>query len=77
MALKLMEYRFVVIEHSVEIYGALVAALFAALGIWLGRSLTRKKTVVVREVPVPVTGQGFRSLNEARVAGARPDLSRC
>jgi NarL family two-component system response regulator LiaR len=41
--LKLTEYRFLVVEHSVEIYGALVAALFAGLGIWLGQTLTRKK----------------------------------
>jgi hypothetical protein len=34
--LKLTEYRFLVVEHSVEIYVALVAALFAGLGIWLG-----------------------------------------
>ncbi|HJU76119.1 MAG TPA: response regulator transcription factor [Gemmatimonadaceae bacterium] len=53
--LKLVEYRFLVIEHSLEIYGGIVAALFAALGIWLGLKLTRK-TVVVKEVPVPVTG---------------------
>lgn len=55
--LKLTEYRFLVVEHSVEIYGALVAALFAGLGIWLGLTLTRKKpAVVIKEVPVPVTG---------------------
>jgi DNA-binding CsgD family transcriptional regulator len=55
--LKLTEYRFLVVEHSVEIYGALVAALFAGLGIWLGQKLTRKKpAVIVKEVPVPVTG---------------------
>jgi hypothetical protein len=30
--LKLMAYRFLVVEHSVEIYCALIAALFAALG---------------------------------------------
>jgi NarL family two-component system response regulator LiaR len=53
--LKLIEYRFLVIEHSVEIYGGIVAALFAALGIWLGLRLTRaKETVIVREVPVHV-----------------------
>jgi len=51
--LKLVEYRFLVIEHSVEIYGGVVAALFAGLGIWLGLKLTRE-TVVVREVSVPV-----------------------
>jgi len=37
--LKLTEYRFLVVEHSVEIYGGLIAALFAGLGIWLGLTL--------------------------------------
>jgi two-component system, NarL family, response regulator LiaR len=47
------EYRFVVIEHSIEIYGGLIAATFAGLGIWLGLKLTRgKKEIVVREVVV-------------------------
>jgi len=45
--LKLAEYRFLVVEHSLEIYGGLVAALFAALGIWLGLKLTRTKEVIV------------------------------
>jgi NarL family two-component system response regulator LiaR len=52
--LQYTEYRFVIIEHSVELYGALVAVLFAAFGIWLGLRITRKReTVVVREVLVP------------------------
>src|SRR5437868_6649126 len=56
--LQYTEYRFVVIEHSVELYGALVAILFAAFGIWLGLKITRsretiRETVVVREVHVP------------------------
>jgi two-component system, NarL family, response regulator LiaR len=49
VVLNLMEYRFLVLEHSVEIYGALVAALFAGLGIWLGLTLTRKKPEVIVE----------------------------
>ena len=54
-ALKLVEYRFLVVEHSLEIYGGIVALLFAALGIWLGLKLTKtKETVVVREVPIRV-----------------------
>jgi two-component system, NarL family, response regulator LiaR len=53
--LKLVEYRFLVLEHSLEIYGGIVAVLFSVLGIWLGLKLTRvKETVVVREVPVEV-----------------------
>lgn len=51
--LQLIEYRWLVLEHSFEIYGGLVAALFAGLGIWLGLKLTRKQ-VEIREVPVPV-----------------------
>ncbi len=53
--LRFVEYRFLVLEHSLEIYGGIVAALFAALGLWLGRKHTRpRETVVVREVPVEV-----------------------
>ncbi len=56
--LQYTEYRFVVIEHSVELYSALVAILFASFGIWLGLRITRgretiRETVVVREVLVP------------------------
>jgi DNA-binding CsgD family transcriptional regulator len=47
------EYRFVVIEHSVEIYAGLVAVTFAAVGMWLGRRLMAgRERVVVREVSV-------------------------
>lgn len=38
--LKLIEYRWLVVEYSPEIYGGLVAAVFAALGIWLGLLIT-------------------------------------
>ncbi|HTW82356.1 MAG TPA: LuxR C-terminal-related transcriptional regulator, partial [Terracidiphilus sp.] len=60
--LKLIEYRFLVIEHSFELYAGLIAAIFAALGIWLGLRITRRRvtiretvreTVVVKEVLVP------------------------
>ena len=65
VALKVIEYRFLVVEHSIEIYGGLVAAVFAGVGIWLGLKLTKKKeTVVVREVPVPA--QPF-SVNQTRL----------
>jgi DNA-binding CsgD family transcriptional regulator len=65
--LRVTEYRFLVIEHSVEIYGGLVAALFSALGIWLGITLTRKPpAVIVKEVPVPVPAAGPFVLDAAR-----------
>ena len=66
VVLKLIEFRFLVVQHSIEIYGGLVALLFAALGIWLGLKITKKKEVlIVREVPVPAT-QTF-ALNEQRL----------
>jgi DNA-binding CsgD family transcriptional regulator len=56
--LKWTEYRFLVMEHSVEIYGGLIAGIFATLGIWLGLRLTgRRPTVVVKEVLVAVPAQ--------------------
>ena len=57
-ALKLTEYRFLVVEHSVEIYVGLVAALFAGLGIWLGLTLTRKRPATVTiEIPAQAQAQ--------------------
>jgi two-component system, NarL family, response regulator LiaR len=41
--LQYFEYRFLIIEHSVEIYGALVAILFATFGIWLGLRIAQKR----------------------------------
>ncbi|HXT17216.1 MAG TPA: response regulator transcription factor [Gemmatimonadaceae bacterium] len=61
VALDLTEYRFLVVEHSLEIYGGIVAAVFAALGIWLGLKMTGRKTekeiVVVRETTPFVMNQ--------------------
>jgi NarL family two-component system response regulator LiaR len=56
--LQYSQYRLVVIEHSVELYVALVAFLFAAFGIWLGLRIARprepiRETIVVKEVVVP------------------------
>ena len=52
--LKWIEYRYLIIEHSFEIYGALIAILFAVVGIWLGNRLTTpRQKIVIKEVPVP------------------------
>ena len=53
VTMQLVEYRFLVVERSVEIYGAIVAAAFATAGIWVGLKLTKTKVVPV-EVPVEV-----------------------
>ena len=63
-ALQYFQYRFLIVEHSFEIYGGLVALLFATLGIWLGLKLTKTR-LVVKEVPVP-TREPF-SVNTANI----------
>ena len=53
VALRLVEYRFLVVEHALEVYGGVVALLFTSLGVWLGLRLTRPATtVIVKEVVV-------------------------
>jgi len=71
--LKLIEYRWLVLEHSLEIYGGLVAAIFATLGIWLGLKLTRRtETVVVREVMVPARSEFVRDDSKLESLGITP-----
>jgi len=64
-AMKVAEYRFLVVEHSLEIYGGIVAATFAIVGIRLGQTMTRRDVVVVTE---RVRADGPFARNEARVS---------
>jgi ATP/maltotriose-dependent transcriptional regulator MalT len=61
--LRLVEYRYVILQHSAPLYGGILAALFAYLGLRLGQKLTRPKTiervttverVVLQKIEVPV-----------------------
>lgn len=71
--LRLIEYRWIVVEYSVEIYGGLVAAVFAGVGIWLGLKLTRRtESVVVREVLVPAAADFVRDDGKVKALGLTP-----
>ncbi len=71
--LKFIEYRWLVVEYSVEIYSALVAAVFAGLGIWLGLRFTRHtETVVVREVMVAAPVDFARDQGKLEALGITP-----
>jgi DNA-binding NarL/FixJ family response regulator len=71
--LKLIEYRWLVVEHSIEIYAGLVAAVFAAVGIWLGQRLTRRtERVVVREVVVEAPTSFVRDVARLDSLGITP-----
>ncbi|MBX7117927.1 MAG: helix-turn-helix transcriptional regulator [Gemmatimonadaceae bacterium] len=75
--LQLIEYRWLVLAHSFEIYGALIAAIFAAVGIWLGLRLTTPKvvvqeTVVVQEVVVEAPREFVRDARQVEALGLTP-----
>jgi ATP/maltotriose-dependent transcriptional regulator MalT len=74
--LKFIEYRWLVVEYSVEMYGGLVAVVFVTLGIWLGLRLTRParhtETVVVREVLVTAPVEFVRDQGKVESLGITP-----
>jgi len=71
--LRLIEYRWLVVQHSVEIYGGLVAAVFSGVGLWLGLRWTRPaKTVIVREVVAAPTVDFVRNQQQVESLGITP-----
>lgn len=53
--LKVIEYKFLVRDISLEIYLGIIALFFTILGVWAGTKLITRKTIV-KEVLVPVDG---------------------
>lgn len=49
LLIKWLEFRFLIINHSLEIYIAAIALIFTVLGIWLSNKLTNPKTVIVEK----------------------------
>jgi DNA-binding CsgD family transcriptional regulator len=71
--LKLIEYQYLVVDHSVEIYGALIAALFAAFGVWLGLRVTSaRERVIVHEIEVPAPPTFVRNARQLESLGITP-----
>lgn len=64
--LKWLQWKFLILDHSMEIYAGLIAVFFTLLGIWVATQLSRTKveTVIVeKEVYLPST-EGT-AINEA------------
>lgn len=67
--LKWLQFRFVIIDHALEVYIGAIALIFTALGIWLALKLARPKiqTIVV-EKEVYITPTRDITANEAELA---------
>lgn len=77
--LQLIQYKWLILSHSAEVYAGLVAVLFATVGLWLGGRLTRPKERLVEtvrevrvevpvEVPIEVPAGAAFIRDEAQVA---------
>lgn len=59
--LKWLELRFLIFDHSLEIYIGFIAIIFTALGIWLALKLSKPKidTVIVEKEIFITRGENF------------------
>lgn len=67
--LKWLEWRFIILDHALEIYSGAIAIVFTGLGIWLALKLARPavKTIVV-EKEVYISQEPTVTVNEKEVA---------
>ena len=67
-ALKWMQWKYLIADHSVDIYVGLIAVFFTLLGIWVASQLTKPKieTVVVEKEVYIASPEEF-VLNEAEL----------
>lgn len=63
--LKWLQYRFIIIDHALEIYVGAIALMFTCLGIWLALKLAKPKVqTVVVEKKVYITPDNVTTANE-------------
>jgi NarL family two-component system response regulator LiaR len=64
--LKLVEYRFLILDNKIEFYGGAIALVFVVLGIWFGTKMAKKKEVVVIKEVMINNSEPF-TLNEDKL----------
>ena len=64
--LKMIEYKFMVRDISMEIYLGIIALFFTIIGVWAGTRIINRKTIV-KEVPVLVEQKADFVQDEAQM----------
>jgi NarL family two-component system response regulator LiaR len=62
LLMKWLEFRFILMDHSFEVYIGAIALIFTSLGIWLAVKLTKHKTetiIIEKEVFITKPAAGF------------------
>jgi len=84
--LKLTEYHWLIIDHSMEIYTGMIALLFTLLGIWVAVKLFRpkkevtiieKEKIVEKEIFVPASVpfiQNQKAIDDAEISAREMDV---
>jgi NarL family two-component system response regulator LiaR len=64
--LKWLQWKYIITDHSSDIYTGLIALLFTALGIWVALQLTKPKiqTVIVEKEVIAPAGINETELNK-------------
>ena len=67
--LKWLEWRFLVLDHAIEIYSGAIAVLFTGLGIWIALRLAKPKvSTVIVEKEVYITPAAVPVINGKEMA---------
>ena len=66
LLLRLLEYKFLVLEYKIEIYAGIIAIIFLLIGIWVTNKVTKPKVeTVVVEKEVKIFQDNFSINTEA------------
>lgn len=67
ISLQLIQYKLLIINHSIELYSGILALIFTITGIYAGQRLTRKEVVIEKLVyatPEPVINTQTAEVDE-------------
>jgi len=84
-------YRFLLMDHMLEVYGLIVGVIFISVGIWMGLKLSRPRTIVqteivvqtetvIKEVPVLATPRmevNSQHLQRLNISGRELEVLQC
>ncbi|GAB2794289.1 hypothetical protein GCM10027275_44220 [Rhabdobacter roseus] len=66
--LKWLQWKFLIVDHSVDLYAGLIALFFTVLGVWVANQLAKPKVqTVIVEKEVYVSSAGTFVVNEAEL----------